>query len=116
MGFRVTENKDGTYNILGHSTGWKVLMFFGILLLIIGLFTLLVNYIASFIIFLIAIIILFGANRRQKRMRQEFYNDYVQREKDGNSDADIVKEIRRLEEMKRDKKINDNNGGEINNE
>ena len=112
MGFRVTKNQDGTYNIFGHSTGWKVLMFFGILLLIIGLFTLLVNYIASFIIFLIAIIILFGANRRQKRMRQEFYNDYVQREKDGNSDADIVKEIRRLEEMKRDKKINDNNEGE----
>ena len=112
MGFRVTENKDGTYNIPGHSTGWKVLMFFGILLLIIGLFTLLANYIASFIIFLIAIIILFGANRRQKRMRQEFYNDYVQREKDGNSDADIVEEIRRLEEMKRDKKINDNNEGE----
>jgi len=112
MGFRVTENKDGTYNILGHSTGWKVLMPFGILLLIIGLFTLLANYIASFIIFLIASIILFGANRRQKRMRQEFYNDYVQREKDVNSDADIVKEIRRLEEMKRDKKINDNNEGE----
>jgi hypothetical protein len=87
-------------------------MFFGILLLIIGLFTLLVNYIASFIIFLIAIIILFGANRRQKMMRQEFYNEYVQREKDGNSDADIVEEIRRLEEMKRDKKINDNNEGE----
>jgi len=91
MGFRVTKNQDGTYNIFGHSTGWKVLMFFGILLLIIGLFTLLVNYIASFI---------------------EFYNDYVQREKDGNSDADIVEEIRRLEEMKRDKKINDNNEGE----
>jgi hypothetical protein len=45
-------------------------------------------------------------------MRQEFYNDYVQREQDGNSDADIVEEIRRLEEMKRDKKINDNNGGD----
>ena len=112
MGFRVIRNKQGQDYITGHSTGWKVLMFFGILLLIIGLFTLLVNYIASFIIFLIAIIILFGANRRQKRMRQEFYNDYVQREKDGNSDADIVEEIRRLEEMKRDKKINDNNEGE----
>ena len=112
MGFRVIRNKQGQDYITGHSTGWKVLMFFGILLLIIGLFTLLVNYIASFIIFLIAIIILFGANRRQKMMRQEFYNEYVQREKDGNSDADIVEEIRRLEEMKRDKKINDNNEGE----
>jgi uncharacterized membrane protein len=112
LGFRVIRNKQGQDYITGHSTDWKVLMFFGIMLLIIGLFTLLVNYIASFIIFLIAIIILFGANRRQKRMRQEFYNDYVQREKDGNSDADIVKEIRKLEEMKRDKKINDNNVGE----
>jgi len=83
MGFRMKSgpDKNGIYEVKGSTATAKVAMFFGILLLIVGILGLFVNPIGAAIILFIANVILFARNRYHKRTSQRFINQYAQKQK-----------------------------------
>lgn len=87
----VGPDSNGQYRVQGYPVGYVVGLFFGILLLIFGIASMLVNPIAGAIVLLIANILIFGSNRYAKGVKQKVINRYAaqleQQKSDINYDA-----------------------------
>src|SRR6476659_11377155 len=103
MAFTLIDNKDGTYEVKGHTIGFVLGWVFGVLLLIVGFVSIFVNPIGGAIILFIANVILFMNNRHQKNQRQQLINEYASKKDKtyDQRDQKIAKLKKELDELKK---------------
>ena len=78
MGLSISgPDTEGKYTVKGTTFGFKVVVFFGILFMIVGLMSIFVNPIAGAVILLIANLILFANNTHKKNVCQKLINEYA---------------------------------------